>query len=152
MIEFYRWFRCPHGIRAIEPLPRFKARQIALQKNRRGNPIDGSFAFLSTYIGGNQQIFSRLGRHPFVPENDGHRNTGLQAGRKHPHGLNRRTFTPVKPKRQTQQHQRNFVPLDQGNDVGNVLTERAPLKGFKRLCGPPQLIAQRDADPLRPIV
>ncbi len=44
-----------------------QTREVTLEENRRGDPINDAFPFPAADIGGNQQILRRTGRHPFIP-------------------------------------------------------------------------------------
>lgn len=75
-------------------------RQIALQQNGRSDPVDRAFAFLPADIRGDEQIFRRFRRHPFVPEDDRHGQPCFQFCHKYAHGLDGKPFATVQLKGQ----------------------------------------------------
>jgi hypothetical protein len=127
-------------------------RQITLQQNRCGYPVDRTFALLSADVCGNEQIFRRFRRHPFVPEDDRDGQPCFEFHYKRPHGLDGRPFATVQLKRQPQDHPFDAVRSDQCSDVGDISVQRAPFECFERLRRPPQFVAQRDTDSLGAIV
>ncbi len=126
--------------------------KIALQEDRRSDTIDDPFAFFSTDIGGDQQLFSRSSRHPLVPHDEGNRQDLTETVDEQMDGLHRRSFFTIEPQRQSDHDFSDIVRVHQLLNVRKIPIERPPLDRFKRLRGPPKLIAERDADPLGPVV
>lgn len=89
--------RMDHRIRRYGRL----RRQIALQQDSRGNPVDRAFAFFSADVCGDEQIFRRFRRHPFVPQDDRHGQPCFQFHHKRAHGLNGKPFATVQLERQS---------------------------------------------------
>ena len=48
-------------------LTRLAARQVTLQQDRGRYAIDGTLAFLAADVGGDEQVFRRFCRQPFIP-------------------------------------------------------------------------------------
>ena len=69
-----------------------------------------------------------------------------------PHGLNGRTFPPVQLQRKAQDHLSHGMSLHEGSDVGDITIECPAFEGLERLCGPAELITERNADPLGPVI
>lgn len=83
--------------------------KIASQENRSRNTIDDAFAFLSTDIGGDQQLFRRFSRHSLVPPDDRHGQARFQFYCKLAHRLDGRPFPSIQLKRQSQHHLLDIV-------------------------------------------
>ena len=127
-------------------------RQVTLEQDGGGDAVYRALAFFPADVSGDQQIFRRLGRHPFVPQDERDRQTGFQLRGKFTHGFNGRPVTTIQLKRQPEDHPHGLMRLDQRRNVGNVTIERAPFEGFKRLSGPAQFVAERDADALGTVI
>ncbi len=110
--------------------------KVTSQENRRGNTIDDAFAFLPTDIGGDQQVFRRFGRHPFVPLDDRHGQTRFQFQGELAHGADGWSFPSVQLERQSQHHPLHLMRSDQRGNVGDIPIQRSPLKRFERLRRP----------------
>ncbi len=129
-----------------------QAGQVTLQQNRRRDPIDCSLTFLPADVRRDQEILRGLGRHPLVPVHDGDGQLRCQPRGEIAHRQHRLAFPPVEPERKPQDHLPDLVGGHERGDMGDVAVERPPLEGFQRLGRPPQLVAERHADPLRPVV
>lgn len=126
--------------------------QITLQQNGGGYPVDRTFTFFSADVCGNEQVFRRFRRHPFVPEDDRDGQPCFQFRDKRPHGLDGRPFATVQLKRQSQHHPFDAVRANQCGDVRDIPVQRAPFECFERLRRPPQFIAQRNTYSLGAII
>ncbi len=115
--------------------------QITLEQDGGGHTIHHPFALLTAHIGGDQQLFGRLGSHPLVPGNHGNRKRRLQLRDELPDGLDGGTFLAAEPQRQAQEHAPHIVRPDQLFDMRNVPIKRAALIRFERLRGPSQFVA-----------
>ena len=82
---------------------RFKACQIALEQTRSGDAIDHTLPLFPADIGRDQEVFRRLRRQPFVPENNGNGHSLFQPRLELAHCLDRRTLAAIQLKRETQQ-------------------------------------------------
>jgi hypothetical protein len=71
-----------------------------LQQNGGRHSIDGTFALFPADIGGNQEIFRRLGRQSLIPEDQRNRQPPFQVRGEVPHCLDRRTFPSVQLQRE----------------------------------------------------
>ena len=78
--------------------------QVTLKQNRGRHAIHDPFALPTAHIGGDQQFFRRLGRHPLIPGNDGNRKRDRQLLDKVSHRLNGRPLFSVEPQGQSQQN------------------------------------------------
>lgn len=131
---------------------RFKACQIALEQNRSGDAINHTLPLFPADIGRDQEVFCRLRRQPFVPQNNWDRHSLFQANLKFTHRLDCRTFTAIQLNGKAQQNLPNLMRPNERRDMGDVPVQRAPIEGFERLGGPAQFIAQGHPNPLGPIV
>jgi hypothetical protein len=131
---------------------RFKACQITLEQNRSGDAIHHTLPLFPADVGCDQEIFRRLRRQPFIPQNNGNGHSLFQPRLELAHRLDRRTLAAIQLNGKTQQDLPDLVPLDKRRNMGNVSVQRAPIERLKRLGGPPQLITQSHPDPLGPVI
>lgn len=111
--------------------------QVTLQQNGGGDPIDDAFAFFATHIGGDQQFFRRLGRHPLIPRHNRNREGIGQPLEELVHRLDSRPFLAIEPQRQAQEHLLHLMRPHQVLDMRDVPLKRPPLIRFQRPCCPP---------------
>jgi hypothetical protein len=123
-----------------------------LEQNRGSDPVDGALSLFSADVGGNEQLFRRLGRHSLIPGHDRDGEDFLQPLHKFVDQLRSRPDFAVQTQRQPDHHLPDIVFPDQPVNMLNVGFQRAPLVRLERLSRPSQLIAERDADPLRPVI
>jgi hypothetical protein len=131
---------------------RFKARQITLEQNRSGDAIHHTLPLFPADIGRDQEVFRRLRRQPFVPQNNGDGHSLLQPGLELTHRLDRGTLAAIQLKGKTQQDLPDLMRHDEGRDMGNIPIQRAPIKRLKRLSRPAQFITEGYPDPLSPVI
>jgi hypothetical protein len=74
-------------------------RQVTLEQNGGGDTVYRALPFLPADVGGDEQIFRRLGGHPFVPQDERHRQARFQFRRKLAHRLDGRPLAAVQLKR-----------------------------------------------------
>lgn len=89
-----------------------QTREVTLEENRGGNPIDDAFPFPAPDIGGDQQIFRRTGRHPFIPGHHRNRQRRFEQLDEFLDQFGCRTAFPVQPKRQPDEHLTDLVLAD----------------------------------------
>lgn len=125
-----------------------QTREVTLEQNGCGDPIDNAFPLPTSDIGGNQEILRRTGRHPFVPGHHRNRQGRFELLDKFLDQLGCRTAFAVQPKRQADEHQADLVLTHQLLDMPDIGLGIPPIECLQGLGRPPELIAQGKTDPL----
>ena len=86
-----------------------QARKVTLEQNGGGDSIDDAFPLPSPDISGDQQVFRRAGRHPFVPGHYGNRQGRFEQLDEFLDHLGCGTAFPVQPERQADEHLADLV-------------------------------------------
>jgi hypothetical protein len=128
------------------------ALKVTLQQDCRRDSINGTLTFFSTDVGGDQQLFRRLGGHPLVPGDDRDGQDLLQLRHKFLDCLRSRADLTVQTKRQPDHDLRHIVFPHQPINMLKVGFQGAPLIRLERLGRPSEFIAERNTDPFRSVI
>jgi hypothetical protein len=123
-----------------------------LEQDRGRDTVNGTLSLFPADVGGDEQLFRRLGRHSLIPCDHRDGEDFLQVFHEFQNRLRGRPDLAVQAQRQPDHHLPDIVFPDQPVNMLNVGLRHAPLVRLQRLSRPSQLIAERDADAFRSMI